>query len=344
MKLVLLNFDKDKTTIVKGIAILLMIVLHCGNQSWYTIDLNAFSTYPYLGSILGNMKFCVGIFTFLVGYGYAFSKSKDFRYSVSHIFRLLTAFWVVLLITVPFALIRGEFRFDLLLLNMIGVNSTYNYFSWFVAFYIYAMVVMPLISRVLDKNYYLYTLVFIVLSFGFAACIHKFIPNYVNNDWLSRLFDCFVTTPTLLIGYFFSKNKIYTRLKTYQNKYMIFLYVLLIIATLTHRYYLPSVIGFNLDLIYAPIFIYAVIAILNLYDGFIARIFKILGNYSVYMWFVHALFFTELTRNYFQPLILVSDNLCIIILWTISLTFIMSFVISKIVEVVRRNISLVFAK
>jgi UDP-N-acetylglucosamine 2-epimerase (non-hydrolysing) len=60
-----INFDREKTQIIKGIAILTMIIHHC----------IAIPTGSSLLDMFGAaMKICVSYFTFLVGFGYAFSK------------------------------------------------------------------------------------------------------------------------------------------------------------------------------------------------------------------------------------------------------------------------------
>ena len=89
MERITLSFGKDKTAIIKGIAILFMIMLHCG-----------------VGDVL---KICVGIFTFMVGYGYAFARVKDWRYSWQHIKKLLVPFWAILFVfTFPVMYVKGN--------------------------------------------------------------------------------------------------------------------------------------------------------------------------------------------------------------------------------------------
>lgn len=90
MNSITLTFGKDKTAIIKGIAIIFMIMLHCG--------------------VADVLKLCVGIFTFMVGYGYAFAKNKDWRYSLNHIKKLLIPFWTILLVfTFPVMYVQGNF-------------------------------------------------------------------------------------------------------------------------------------------------------------------------------------------------------------------------------------------
>lgn len=345
METVKLTFGKDKTAIIKGFAILFMIILHCGCPEWYLIELPAFAKHHNLQNITGVFKICVGIFTFMVGYGYAYSKNKDLRYSFLHIKRLLIPFWTILLMALPIIVLRGDFNLKTLLLNLIGVNSVYNYFSWFVAFYIYAMIIMPLVSRIIDKRMYVGTSLFICIAYVLEVAIHQFIPNYTENDWLQRLFDCFYMTPIMLIGYLFARKNFFTSIRIPDKWYMLPVAMLLIALIFVARYYKGSILGFNLDFIYAPIFILSILIIFRMYNlHYVSCIMQLLGKYSVCMWFIHALFFTEATREVFQPVILISDNLFIITTWTIIVTFILSVVVSRIVEFVQQRLTSLFTK
>lgn len=96
MNTVNITFDKRKTAIIKGFAIVFMILLHVfGGPGWYEEDL-PMNHNEALIHFMGAFKICVGMFVFMVGYGYAFARSKNVGYSVHHIKRLLTCFWVVL--------------------------------------------------------------------------------------------------------------------------------------------------------------------------------------------------------------------------------------------------------
>ena len=121
--------------------------------------------------------------------------------------------------------------------------------------------------------------------------------------------------------------------------------MLLIALIFVARYYKGSILGFNLDFIYAPIFILSILIIFRMYNlHYVSCIMQLLGKYSVCMWFIHALFFTEATREVFQPVILISDNLFIITTWTIIVTFILSVVVSRIVEFVQQRLTSLFTK
>lgn len=104
-----MEFTRDYTQIIKGIAILFMMILHVGGTShgWLT-PMVTMEDLPIISTIHPSFKLCVGIYTFLIGYGYAFAKVKNWRYSLKHSWSLLKVFWLILLvITIPVGLILG---------------------------------------------------------------------------------------------------------------------------------------------------------------------------------------------------------------------------------------------
>ena len=322
MERITLAFGKDKTAIVKGIAIVFMMMLHCG--------------------VADVLKLCVGIFTFMVGYGYAFAKVKDWRYSYLHIKKLLIPFWTILFVfTFPVMYLQGNLMtggFGKILLNLIGINSEYNFFSWFVAFFIYAMIVMPLMSRVIDRKPLLATASFIVIAFALEVVVHS-IPGRSENDWTQRAFDCMLCTPGMLLGYLFAHERWYTSIKVPKHWSMIIVAILLSALVFLFRSYMGSLMGFNLDFFYAPLFILAVLIIFNLSKlPVLSRTLMELGNVSVYMWFFHALFFTEVVSNVYSPIVRISDNLWIYNCWTILVTFVCSWLISKSIAYIQKLI------
>lgn len=317
-----LSFGKDKTAIIKGIAIIFMIMLHCG--------------------VADVLKLCVGIFTFMVGYGYAFAKKKGWRYSLQHIKKLLIPFWTILFVfTFPVMYIQGNLGgAKMILLNMFGINSEYNWYSWFVAFYIYCMIIMPFISKVIDKKPIIVTIGFIILAYVLEAAVHS-LPNWSENDWTQRLFDCLLCTPCMLLGYLFAHEGWFTKIQIPKNCFILFLATLIMVIVFVMRSNIGAVAGFGLDFFYAPLFILAVLIVFNLYElPILSRALSVLGEVSVYMWFFHALFFTEVVKAVYEPVVKISDSLWIGTPWTIILTFVCSLGISKMVTFIQSKITI----
>lgn len=332
-----ISFGKDKTAIIKGIAIVFMIIHHCGIPGYYDVSL-PFSNREFIVDSLKTFKLCVGIFTFMVGYGYAFSKKKDFHYSWVHIKKLLIPFWTILFVfTFPVALYFDDMGEPFaVLLNLFGINSHLNWFSWFVAFFTYAMIVMPFLSRIINKKPIKATFALIILTYLMEVALHQLYPHYKDNNFMQRFFDCLLCTPGMLLGYLFANKKWFCKVSFPSKSIGFFISILLVFAIAILRFHFGNLFGFNLDFFYAPMFIFAVLIVFNIFKlPYLTRLLTALGNASVFMWFFHALFFTKAVRSFYQPSILISDSLWIIIPWTIFLTFTCSWLLIKLTNTIK---------
>ena len=329
-----LIFDKDKTAIIKGVAILLMIFLHVfSGSSWYEVEL-PMNNNQFLLDVIGTFKICVGLFTFMVGYGYAFAKNKSLEYSWHHVKQLLVVYWIVLIgLALPFALRSFFGGGNELILNMIALSSSLSWVNWFIHFYIWAMIVMPFIGRLIDRKPICYGLFSISIIFLGEVVLHELMPSYKESPWLQALFNCLFQSPCMILGYIMSQLKLFQKINVPISKFTVLGAVVLLMIVLFLRYLISALAGFNFDFFYAPSFIFGLLIIFTRNNkSVLARLLIEFGDKSVYMWFFHGLFFTMSTRWFYQPFILVSDNLWIIAIWTIILSYICSAIIKKVVE------------
>ena len=117
-----------------------------------------------------GMKMCVGLFTFIVGYGGYYAKKTDRHYISSHVWRTLKQYWIVLAMTLlviiihesSFKCIVGQSEFGRILYNMVGLNPYYNLGNWYIYFYIYALCIIPLLRRLLLNRVWVKTLILTV--------------------------------------------------------------------------------------------------------------------------------------------------------------------------------------
>lgn len=56
------------------------------------------------------------------------------------------------------------------------------------------------------------------------------------------------------------------------------------------------------------------------------------GKVSPYMWFFHALFFTQAVRWFYQPAITIFNDVNLVVIWAIVLTFVISWLIKYAVD------------
>ena len=197
-----INFGPDKSQLLRGLAIIFMITLH--------------------NDTLPEFKICVQIFTFLVGYGYSFAKNKDFKHGLKRIWHLLSHFWLILLgIFLPVAIWTGGYEPSLgnVVANMFGIESNLNWYSWYVYFYIFAMLIMIPISRIIDHFRFVGLIILIIISLSICAGI-RLIDGWSENIWLQAIFDCFLVSPTMFAGYYISATNMVEKIRI-PHKYRI---------------------------------------------------------------------------------------------------------------------------
>lgn len=114
-----ITFDKEKSQIMKGVAIAAMIFHHClfiTDNYWWLLACQ-------------SMKICVAFFCFIIGYAYMFG-NNTFISRMRRIFKLYIQYWIVLiLIFIPlnFSDLDGEN----VAYNIIGIKHNLHYFNWF---------------------------------------------------------------------------------------------------------------------------------------------------------------------------------------------------------------------
>ncbi len=336
MSIITLEFGKDKTTILKGIAIIMMVVLHCCcGPGWYDKTIPAMECQSFVDFINGSLKICVALYAFLVGFGYSFSKKRDFRYSISHIWKLLFPYWIILLLfSLPFGYKNIDGGFYEVLLNMFGISGTLSWVNWFVYFYIFQMLVLPLLTRVIDKKPIPFTSLFMAGFLGVKALMK--ILHVESNLWTDALSACCIYSPIVLEGYLFAKKKWFTQIRLPKYWAIGVVSCVSVICAPPLRCVGPSFLS---EWVLVPIMIVAVLYLFTAYElPILTKMLSSLGDISVYMWFFHALFFTKTVRWFWQRFILISDNIIVITLWTLLLTLACSWVLKFVVDIITARV------
>lgn len=284
-------FSNEVSRLIRGIAILLMVANH---------------TFP--GKIIG---FAVPLFSFLVGYGYRFAKRHDLRHSLQRSWHLLSHFWFLLFIVcIPSALIVGntDVKWQEVLLNMFGLSGKYNFYCWYIYFYLVAMALMPALSRVIDRYEWKGFIGLAAICGIGAGTLYltlgpKFGPGWAHVGEIA--YRCLRYMPIVLAGYALSpKDKITTLaiqppLKKRRIRGAVALCALPAIYFLRGLPYVQI-----LDFVWASAACAAVAAIFAAWRlKWIRKGLEALGIESMGIWFLHALFFTHTTRALYLPLI-----------------------------------------
>lgn len=270
-----LKFGNDLSRIVRGIAIIMMVVNH---------------SLP--GRITGV---AVLLFTFLVGYGYAFAREHSIRHSLGRVWHLLRGYWFVLLgVCLPAALLgwNGHLHADEVAKGLFGLDPTLNFYSWYVWLYICLMAVLPWCAGAIDR-YGLRALVPLV-----AVCVAGRFGAQLWDAYAARyLLKLATWLPVALVAYYVAHGRLIERISVPRHP----LTAVVAVAAMVGVYFLRTIPAAQwADALLAPVIAVAVAAIFGLYALTPLRaVLTELGLKSMNIWFLHALFFTYSTRDTF---------------------------------------------
>ncbi len=339
-------FDLSNTTIIKGIAIILMTMHHFwGFPDWltngnYYIGIRFFGT--TFESFLGvNGHICIAMFLFLTGYGmyYSFLKGNNFENVFRKIVKLLLEYWLVLFIfCIPISMLLGKFIFDWknLLLNMFAYNTDYVVFGWYIRLFLQVMILLPFLKKLVGRNLLLSIGLTTIPFFIMGILAAMFMPY---NMFTLGLHELFFWIPSVMIGYISAKFQLFRKVKLLfvQVKiHNIFVYLALVILIPFIRIGLPYPTYF--DAVYSFIFIFASMSVLHmLKNARMNRILHFLGENSLYIWLLQGLFFFN-----FYPLQFIAyfpKVSVLVLIWVLILTSSLSVLIRKMLAFCKQLIS-----
>lgn len=325
--------NKKTTQRIKGIAILIMIMHHfC-----------ATTLFPELSA--GFIKFgaackvCVAIYAVLSGYGYFFAKEKTLRYGLKKIWGLLQIYWLSLFtLFIPAAILGGwELSPWQLVVQLFGLLPNLNWFAWYVFFYCFCMLIMPLLCRldVFRFKSAVNLLLMLFVPYIIEVALH-IMPNYGTNTLVNDLFSCFLYFPCFLVGYWMAENRVLEwsrKIRLLRNPIMCILGVFVIFAA---RILVCSVGGFLLDVFYAPMLICILVNLSETLDYKpISVTLNCLGKYSTGIWFFHAVFFSTYVCEWFQPILRFVSWPPLMFVWLVVLSLGGAFIYQKVLDGLR---------
>ena len=126
---------KNKSKSIKFIAVCLMITYHLFAFPARIVEVSYNSLFEIGGQTIefyisraGGI--CVGMFTFLSGYGLYISYNKNISYKgiLKRIYNFYKKYWLVFFIFILGGFILGKYKFNLtqFILNFIGLEDSYN--------------------------------------------------------------------------------------------------------------------------------------------------------------------------------------------------------------------------
>ena len=331
--------DKEKSTIIKGIAILMMLFYHLFGIS--ELDVMC-SPWVYLHdkalvAYLSDACYPVPFFLILSGYGltYVYRKQQlKVRQQLKRLLKLYIHYWIVLLIFVSIGhFIRPDVYpndFPHVIGNITAIRCNYNGEVWFLFPYallsISAVFLIPFIDRLRTKLSIVSAVVGYAALFGMAKYVAMILPNNLILNIIGLQFFYYV----ILLFYFVLGIVLYRllesteRVRKLDGRICIGMLIALVILKSLFKVTIA-------DGIYAFLFI---ILFLNIHvPEWLQKIFKALGRRSMLMWMIHTFFcvylFQDFIYGFKYPLIIFLVLVVVSYLTAIPIMWLSSIVIKK---------------
>lgn len=281
------TFSKYDSLKVKGFAILCMIFYHLFA---FPERIPSFATLPWMGiGITKSFQICVPIYLFIAGYGLQYTimkKGISMSDCYNRLKKLYINYWWVILPFITIGISIHYYSFDIkeLLLNILGLESTYNYEWWFYPLYVDLLIIFYLIIGRINIGLKQYTIFMIVLLICIGL-IYILIPFNLSILWQCHLYRIMKNINIFILGCYFAKFNIFS----YLNKGFTTPYIapLLIIIPLIIRGYLPSKITIITDILFTPTII---IGTINLSSHLLSKLLEYMGQHSMNLWLIHSFF------------------------------------------------------
>lgn len=344
--------DRRTVDAIKGVALILMFVHHFFTYpEWYVSGIFYPALLPFVRFLQTPTRLCVGIFAFLTGYFYCFSREKTLGYSLKKIRDFLISYWVVYALLLALALALGCWKFSLpsFVQGLVGLNGKVMRFCWYVHFYILTMLLLPLLWKISAGNpvgdigvmLVLPTVIFTTAQavlereLGMETGIPVEILVQAGENFPSVAAGCLCARYGVFEGYF---HRVTGQLKKPWAGKTVCLG--LCIAAFFGRLVLPRImmgslhvsgkwteLAFNMDMVYAPVFVYGMAELLRdiPWEKF-RRPLEAVGEKSMLMWFLHCVFF-NCCRKYTQPLLYMLKNPILVLLSGLAVCYLAAVVI-----------------
>ncbi|MCR5719574.1 MAG: acyltransferase [Lachnospiraceae bacterium] len=356
------SFSAEDTRIIKGVAILLMLFHHLlvspDNYPYGTafktfISFNGTSL-SYGISKFGN--FCVSLFAFLGGYS-IYKCYKKPHFFTNKLLTLYKNYWKIFFIFIPIGFIffgnqaphananyinnvYSHFEFKGFILNLIGINYTYNSEWWFFIFYVKAVFLGLIFIRVFEKNdsYYkeiLGIVVFIILLRLLYALGSIETFSGVLKDDIALIFQNHGNMATVFMGIVFSKYNLLDRVIGWLHDLPLMarkgLSILVIVAVFIYRY------GMAMDYVLVPLFVTALFELFG-YSRVTRKGLGFLGKNSSNMYYTHTFYifyFGAVAKLIYKP-----NNAIVCYIIFVAVCLVGSVLINKFYELCSKKITI----
>lgn len=330
---------KEVSSAIKGIALIVMFIYHFFTwPQWYVEGVSYPGLLTFARYFNSPLMLCVPVFAFLSGYFYHYASEKTLCYSLRKMTDLLISHAAVYAILLIPALALGCYSISVssVIMELFGFEDRIMFFSWYVSFYCVLMLLLPVAFRVSCDRLGGDVFLLLVLPVVAVQCVMNTLQVHVSTDLPVAnmiLWDIREWFPCVVCGYLFAK---YSLFETWMDKLSaqmpgtlgkILFWGMLCVVSFGGRLAMPrftlgsiqasdvwSEIGFTMDIFYAPMFVYGMAKLLErVRVPALVRCLDEIGRKSMYMWFLHALFF-NCCKTITQPMIYAPRNPVLVLL------------------------------
>ncbi len=351
--------SRENTNQFKAVAIILMFFHHFfGFPGYMTLPENEwrgiFLDYNTIVTIGRASKICVPLFMFCSGYGlyktYISKRELPRHGNLIRTVTFLTGYWAVLfLVAIPYQLIMGTLKTEYFIFNPLALinNDSYLYvsFSWYVKFYFFLLLLLPLIRwAFLFFGRYRWTdnpvfeiLVWIALPVLVSWLLRDYYREYSYEGIPVMLYSSALMIlsylPMFIIGALFCKYSVCEGLKSLIPDNVpgrcaaavlgLSLFTLVIVL----RCILDISDGRVTDPVYSPIIASGLILFFGALPSPRRSILQWIGKYSFQYWLLSGMFF--LNTPEFQWIVYLPKYTAAILIWMFAVLALPAFIMKK---------------
>lgn len=345
-------FDRKNTSMLHGIAILMMVYHHLfitGNTWCIEKGISVFDLVNFLNigkaqtaqmTVAWFCKICVAVFAFTSGYGMFIQLDKKddgtyptmYRYCLKRLWSFYKKFILCFLFFTIYEIIIGnpyEFDFSPLsyILNLLGLRSSYNATWWYISVYYCMILVSPLIYSFLKgripKKIVITVIVLVVAAIlGYVIVIHDLIRCL-------KIFSNLLQSALSVFLVIFAEGMLCARfdlLEKFASKLNLITALLLLLVTFLIRMVLIRFPGDSIfDVLVIIPFVVSVSRILA-GSKYLKEGLAFIGKYSAGMWYCHPYFYAYL----FFTAVMRSDISFLVYLQVCLYSFVSAFLFDRI--------------
>ncbi|SHR97552.1 Acyltransferase family [Mycobacteroides abscessus subsp. abscessus] len=305
-----MELSKKDMNILKGVAILMMLLLHLfcrkeiGNLYKVFIYIDEIPLLYYI-ALFGDS--CVPIYCFASGYGLYITYIEKYRsFKRNNLIRLIILminFWIILILFVSIGYIFAPNIYPnsgkIFVLNMILLSSSYNGAWWFLQTYVLLVIISPYLMKIIKARHS----ILVLLISGFIYFITylqriKHIIDFGDNEIINILVNSTVLLGTSLlpfvIGSIFAKERIYSKVYNfmYQIKYKNIICTFGIISLIVFHSFVET-------MFVAPFIAIIFTCLFNVMKKpyILQSVLDYFGKHSTNIWLTHMFFYMTIFPN-----------------------------------------------